>query len=256
MSAGDLARVALVAGGSGGVGQTICRRLSADGCAVAVGYRSNIDAAQGVVDDITDGGGRATTVRLDLADAGGVAQAVETTVTTFGGIDTAIYAAGPYVQMHRVGDVSVEMMREVLEGDAQACFTFLQAALPSLRERRGAFITLSTPAARRHVARDVLSSVPKAAIEALVRAVASEEGRQGVRANAVGVGFVEAGMFFQLMERGDFSEKYVEAALKAIPLRRMGTAEDIAEAVAFLADPARAGYITGQFLQVDGGISL
>src|SRR3954452_3915704 len=99
MSADAVGRVALVAGGSGGVGQAICRRLAADGCAVAVGYRSNADAAQGVVDDITRGGGQATAVRLDLADPASVAQAVEAAVTPFGGIDAAIYAAGPYIQM-------------------------------------------------------------------------------------------------------------------------------------------------------------
>jgi 3-oxoacyl-[acyl-carrier protein] reductase len=249
-------RVALVAGGSGGVGQAICRRLAADGCAVAVGFRSSPDSAQSVVDEIKGQAGQAIAVRLDLSEEAIVASAVEETVSALGGIDAAIYAAGPYIEMRRVGDVPVNMMREMLDGDAQACFTFLHGTLPSLRERQGVFISLSTPAAQRHMDKDVLSSVPKAAIEALVRAVAKEEGRRGVRANAVGVGFIEAGMFFQLMERGDFNEKYVEAALKAVPLRRMGAAEDIAQAVAFLADPERAGYITGQILQVDGGIGL
>src|SRR5947209_19236425 len=102
MSADGAARVALVAGGSGGVGQAIWRRLAADGCAVAVGYRRGVDAARSVADDIAATGGRATAVRLDLGDEAGVAQAVEEAVTAFGGIDAAIYAAGPYIQMRRV----------------------------------------------------------------------------------------------------------------------------------------------------------
>src|SRR4051795_7795565 len=113
-SSDGVSLAALVAGGSGGVGQAICRRLAAGGYAVAVGYRNSSDAAQGVVDDIAGSGGRAIALRMDLGDEASVAAAVDEAGAALGGIDAAVYAAGPYVQMRRVGDVSPGMMREML----------------------------------------------------------------------------------------------------------------------------------------------
>ncbi|MGC4250206.1 MAG: SDR family oxidoreductase [Sphingobium sp.] len=246
---------ALVAGGSGGVGQEICRRLANEGFDVAVVYRGNEESALAVVRDVAALGRQGVAVKMDLEDAASVQSGVMDAVARLGGLNAAIYAAGPYIPMKWVSQVEPGEMQRMMAADAGACFNFLSAVLPEIRKTGGSFTALSTAAAQRHLKQDVLSSVPKAAVEAMIRAVAVEEGRFGVRANSVGVGFIEAGMFFELIERGDFSPEYVDAARKAVALRRMGSAEDIAEAVAFLAGP-RGGYITGQALVVDGGLTL
>jgi NAD(P)-dependent dehydrogenase (short-subunit alcohol dehydrogenase family) len=103
--------------------------------------------------------------------------------------------------------------------------------------------------------RDGLSSAPKGAVEALVRGLAAEEGRYGVRVNAVGPGMLTDGMAARLIDSGDLSEDALAVARRNIPLRRFGTATDIAEAVCFLASD-RAGFISGQKLDVDGGYGV
>jgi NAD(P)-dependent dehydrogenase (short-subunit alcohol dehydrogenase family) len=116
-------------------------------------------------------------------------------------------------------------------------------------------VAITTPATVRYAVKDVLSAAPKAAIEALVKGVAAEEGRFGVRANCVGCGVIMDGMYHQLIERGDFTDRFLESTKQLLALHRLGSAEDIAQAVAFLASD-RAGYITGQTLMVDGGFAL
>ena len=102
---------------------------------------------------------------------------------------------------------------------------------------------------------DVLSVAPKGAGEALVRAVAREEGRHGVRANSVAVGVVDGGMFPGLVERGELSQEWIDTAKKNTPLRRFGTPQEVAAAVVFLSSAA-GSYVSGQSLRVDGGYAL
>ncbi len=103
--------------------------------------------------------------------------------------------------------------------------------------------------------RDGLSSAPKAAVEAIARALAAEEGRFGVRVNLVGPGMITDGMAQRLMASGDLSDSDLEVTRRNIPMRTFGTAADIAEAVCFLASN-RAGFISGQKLDVDGGYGV
>ena len=121
-----------------------------------------------------------------------------------------------------------------------------------VRAAEGSIVAVTTAATSRFPVRDGLSSAPKAAVEALVRALAVEEGRYGVRANCVGPGMLTDGMAERLIESGDLDDRALDAARANIPLRRFGIAHDIAEAVCFLASD-RAGFISGQKLDVDGG---
>jgi NAD(P)-dependent dehydrogenase (short-subunit alcohol dehydrogenase family) len=144
--------------------------------------------------------------------------------------------------------------REIVHADSDGFFHLMRAALPHLRQAHGSVVAVTSAGLVRHPARDILSVAPKAAIEAVIRGVAREEGRFGVRANSVAVGVVDAGMF-QRLAATDLSPTWVEAAKKNAALQRLGSADDVANAVVFLAS-ARAGYITGQRLTVDGGYAI
>ena len=247
--------VAIVAGGSGGIGAAVCRRLAETGANVALTYHRNRDKAQEVRRSVEAVGRHASVAQVDLADAKAVQQFVAETAVAFGGVHTVVYAAGPYIDMRHVSRLDPDLFRRTLGADVFGCYNLLHAALPTLRNTRGAIVAATTPAMRRALPRDVLSAAPKAAIESVIRNIAIEEGRHGVRANCVGVGLLSDGMYHQLRATGDFDERFMAQATASLPLRRIGTAQDIAEAVAFLVSD-RAAFITGQTLMVDGGFSL
>ena len=247
------AGVAFVSGGSGGIGAAVCRLLAARGAEVAFTYNSNAGKAAALVAEIDAEGGRARAVQLDLTDTAAVAEAVAREAA--GGLHTVVYASGPYVSMEYVGRIDPERFWRQCTEDILAFYNLTHAALPHLREARGALVAVTTCATERFPKRDSLSSVPKGAVEALVRATAKEEGRYGVRANCVGPGLMADGMAENLMATGEVDERAQAVALGEISLGHFGRAGDIAEAVCFLASD-RAAYITGQKLDVDGGWTL
>lgn len=246
---------AIVAGGSGGIGAAICRQLAEGGADVALTYHRNKDKAAAVAKAIEATGRQAHMAAVDLNDDAAVAAFVEDTAQRFGGVHTAVYAAGPYINMRFVSKIEPKLFRETMATDIFGCHSLLYACLPHLRKSRGSIIATVTPAVRRSTTRDILSAGPKAAIESLVRHLAVEEGRFGLRANCVGVGLLQDGMYHALRASGDFDDRYIEASKKNLPLGRMGTADEIADAVAFLVSD-KAAYITGQTLMVDGGYAV
>lgn len=246
---------AIVAGGSGGIGQAICRTLAEGGSDVALTYNRNRAGAEAAAAAVREAGRKAEIIQLDLTDDAAVADAVARTAQDFGGVHTAIYAAGPYINMRHISRLEPKLFRETVATDVFGCYHLIHAALPELRKSRGVVVALATPAIRRYAVKDVLSAAPKAAVEAVVKGVAAEEGRFGVRANCVGVGVISDGMYHQLLATGDFDDRFIESTKAVVALRRLGTADDVAGAVAFLASD-RANYVTGQTLMVDGGYAL
>lgn len=245
-------RAVLVIGGSGGLGSAICRALAPEWASVAVGYRANEAAARAVAENLD---GKGIAVRCDLGDAAGIAAAIAATNGPQAPLGGIVFAGGVAIEQPFVSTISEEQWRQVIEVELIGFTRVVAAAIPVLRANGGGSITAITSVANyNYPPGDALSSVPKAAIESLCRAVAKEEGRAGIRANAVAPGIIDAGLGAQFLT--DFYSPDVwETQRRRIALRRFGTGEDIADAAAFLAS-ARARYITGQTLIVDGGFSL
>lgn len=209
-----------------------------------VTYRTRREAAERAVEEALACGVRAQALHLDLDQPSGL--------NSLGAVHTLVYAAGPHVPMRHLSEVEPALMAAQLADDAAAFFAVVHAVLPALRATHGSIVAVTTAATTRFPVRDALSSAPKAAVEAMVRALAAEEGRYGVRVNAVGPGMLTDGMAERLITSGELDQLALDTARENIPLRRFGVAADIAEAVCFLASD-RAGFISGQKLDVDGG---
>lgn len=247
--------VALVIGGSGGIGSAIARRLADHGVKLAITYRNNEGAANDVARAIEAGGGQCSVHQVALGDLESVRRCLDSLAERHAAVHSLVHAAGTYIDQPFVSQVTPEQWRNTMDWDVNGFFHVVHAALPHLRSSRGSIVFISSAGLKRFPPGDVLSIAPKGAIEALVHAIAREEGRFGVRANSVAVGVVDAGMFPKLVERGELSQAWIDAAIKNTPLRRFGTPEEIADAVVFLAS-SRARYVTGQTVFVDGGYTL
>ena len=246
---------ALVTGGSGGLGRVCALLLATQGATVALTYRSNEAAALATKKSIEDAGGRAVVIACDVTDIDAARHAVETADEELGGLHTLVHAAGPHIPQQHLSTISPSTYAEHLQREAGGFFNVAQPALVPLREASGSIVAITTAATVRYPVRDSLSSGTKGAIEQLVRAIAAEEGRFGVRANSVGPGMLTDGMAERLIASGDLDEDALAVTRANIPLRRFGSATDIAEAVCFLASD-KAGFISGQHLCVDGGYSV
>lgn len=256
MSATATARpVALVTGGTGGVGDAVSTRLAAAGYDIAFTFNSNTAKADALTERLADAGARVHARPVDLTDAQAVDRFVESTVAAFPGIDVVVHASGPYVEQRYVSTFTSEQFRQHVDQELVALFEIARASLSHLRTSVGSLTAVTSVGVRRFPAKDALSSVPKGGMEALIRAIALEEGRYGVRANAVAPGILGDGMMGMLASTGDVPAHQRVHLEATIPLRRLGLSGDVADAVCFLASPA-ASYITGQTLDIDGGYSL
>lgn len=251
----DRRPVVVVTGGTGAVGSAVCGMLAGSGYDVAFSFHANAEKASALSSDLAAQGAATHFDSLKLADPDAVEAFFAAVIDRFGHIDAVVHAGAPYPPQRFFSSFTPDQFRWHIDQELHAFFEVARCALPHLRASKGSLTAVTSVANRRFPARDSLSSIPKAGIEAVVRAVALEEGRYGVRANAVGPGVLKDGQAIPLRETGDVPPEMRDRLERNIPLRRLGEGADIAAAVCFLVSPA-ASYITGQFIDVDGGYSL
>ena len=247
--------VALVAGGSGGIGAAITRAFAAAATEVVFTYNRNKTMADQLVKALATPTQRVEALQLSLEDAAATTQRLTEVRARFGRIHSVVYAAGPVTPINFVGAITEEEWLRTFQLDTHACFNLVKAALPILKEQKGGSITaVTTTQFARHLPMSVLSSAPKAAIESMLQVTAREYGRYGVRANAVRSGWLDGGKFADGIG-GQVSDKAKQAITASIPLGALGDPDDVANAVVFLSS-RQARYITGEALSVDGGWKL
>jgi len=247
---------ALIVGGSGGIGAGICRRFAAAGIPVVFTYHHRAEKARVLAEEIAAGGGRCEYERVDASVAAEVQALFARVISRHGRIAHVIYAAGPTFDFNFIGAIPDDDWQRVIQADLNGAFNLIQGAVRCFRAQggSGSVTAVITSAVERFPLKDALSAAPKAAIEMLIRGVAKESGRFGIRANCVGPGWINAGLGKTAIQ-DKLDEKTRESTRRLVPLQRFGEADDIAWAVLFLAS-RQAGYVTGQSLAVDGGLQL
>lgn len=245
---------ALVLGGSGGIGSAICTALADAGTDVALTYHSNREAAERVVADIETAGRSGAAFPLAMGDRTAVDEVMEDVIRRFDRIHTVVNASGSHIAMKFLGDIPPDELWRVMEADTAGFYNVVHALLPHMRKEGGSFVAISTTGLFRWPNKDALSVIPKAANDAIMTGIAREEGRNDIRANSVALGLIDAGLFRKL--KGTvYDDRYIDAAVRNSALKRLGTAEEVAQAVLFFASE-RARFVTGQTLVLDGGYSL
>lgn len=245
---------AIVIGASGGLGRASALALAQDFEGVALTYRNGRDNAVALASELP-ARCKGLPVHCDLAQPESIAAAVSTTLDCFGEIATVVFASGVAIGQPYVSTIGEAQWREVIESELFGLTRVVSATLPLFRRQQyGNYVIIVSVANYMFPPGDALSSVPKAGMEALGRAIAKEEGKFGIRANMVAPGIIDAGLGHHFLETL-YTPEIWEAQRKSIALRRFGAGEEVGAAVSFLASD-RARYITGQTLIVDGGLSL
>lgn len=247
------AGAALIFGATGGIGQAVAREFARAGSDVAIPWRSKRDMAEALAADIGALGRKASIHGCDVTDQASLSAAIESAIAAHGRIHTVIWGAGPLVDQVHLAETTAAQWRRAIDVEVHGFFGAVQAVLPHMREQGGgSFVHLGSAGDLRWPDKDGLSVAPKAANESLVRGLAREEGRNGIRANSVLVGVIEAGMFLELSRQGVFDAAWTAEVHKNLSIKRWGQPEEIGHAAVFLAS-SKAAYVTGQQIAVAGG---
>ena len=242
-------RIALVTGGSRGIGAAISEELGAAGAQVVVNYARNADAAQGVVDAITGAGGQAVAVAGDIATPKGARELVDKVEAEVGPIAILVNNAG-ITRDDLIMRLSEDDWRDVIDTNLGGAFFTCQAlSRPMLKRRAGAIVNITSIVGVHGNAGQTNYAASKAGLIGLTKSLAKELGGRGIRVNAIAPGYIATELTEVLPDQAR------EAILSGTPLGRLGEPADVARAVRFLVSDA-AAFITGDVLAVDGGLGM
>ena len=242
-------KVAIVSGGSRGIGRAIVLELAKEGANVAFNYLESKDKALEVKREVESKGRKALVFQQDVKDLEAMKRMVEETKKSFGKLDIVVNNAGI------LRDKALMLMEEndweeVISTNLTGAFNLIKAAIVTfMKEKRGNIINITSVAGIKGIARQVNYSASKAGLIGLTKALAREVASYNIRVNAIAPGYIETDMVSAL------KEDYKEELLKKIPLNRFGASEEVAKVAVFLASD-RSNYITGQVIAVDGGLAM
>lgn len=239
-------KIALVTGASRGIGAAIARRLAADGFTVVVNYAGNATEAEQVVADIEKSGGRAISAQADVSDAVAVSRLFDGAEAAYGGIDVLVNNAG-IMKLAPLADSDDALFDSQVAVNLKGTFNTLRLASRRLRDG-GRIINFSTSVIGLRLENYGVYAATKAAVETLTAILSKELRGRSITVNAVAPGPTATDLFLH-----GKSPELIERMSKMNPLERLGTPDDIAHAVAFLASPA-GGWINGQVLRANGGM--
>ncbi|MFG1891343.1 3-oxoacyl-ACP reductase FabG [Micromonospora sp. NPDC049051] len=248
MSAGGRP-VALVTGGSRGIGRAVVRQLVRDGYDVAMCYQSSKDAADEVVAEATRDGGRVLAMMVDVSDAAAVRDFVSTTERELGDPDAVVSVAG-IIRDRPLALMADADWRAVMGVNLDGTYHLCRAVIRRMMRRRaGSIVTVSSVSGVAGNPMQTNYSASKAGVIGFTKALAKEVGRYNIRANVVAPGYIDTDMIAAL------SDELETVARDRVALGRVGLSEEIAEVVSFLLS-SRASYLTGQVITVDGGLAM
>ncbi|KYG79233.1 beta-ketoacyl-ACP reductase [Roseivirga seohaensis] len=240
-------KTALVTGASKGIGRAIATKMAQEGANVAFTYLSSVEKGEALEKELAAFGIKAKGFRSNAAEFAAAEELVNAVVTEFGSLDILVNNAG-ITRDNLLMRMSEEMWDEVINVNLKSCFNTVKAATRTMmKQRAGSIINITSVVGLKGNAGQANYAASKAGIIGFTKSVALELGSRGIRSNAVAPGFIETEMTDAL------DEKTVQGWRDAIPLKRGGSPEDVANVCLFLASDMSA-YITGQTLQVDGGM--
>ena len=242
-------KTAIITGGSRGIGKAVCLELARRGCNIVLSFAGNTAAADQTAAECRALGVQALAVQSNVADADAVKALFDAALKQFGAVDILVNNAG-ITRDNLLMLLKEEDFDAVVDTNLKGTFLCMKAAVrPMMKQRHGRIISLSSVVGLHGNAGQVNYAASKAGVIGMTKSLAKELAGRNITVNAVAPGFIDTDMTAVL------PDKAKEAILSSIPMARLGAAEDVASAVAFLASD-EAGYITGQVLAVDGGMSM
>tara|TARA_B100000963_G_scaffold348368_1_gene355854 strand:+ start:1385 stop:2149 length:765 start_codon:yes stop_codon:yes gene_type:complete len=244
----------LIIGGSGGIGSLCAKEFANSGAKVVITYFKNKQVAIDVAEEIDND---VQIYQLDNNDSKLVDETFRKVENDYGSINTLVNAAGFDIPQKFINEIDIDLWRSVIDADINGFFNLVKSGLPYLRKSQGSIVFISSAGLFKYPPGDILSVAPKATIEHVIKGIAKEEGKNGVRANSIALGVIDTGIFHRLREENNtfFDDAWHEAVLNTLAIKRFGLPKEVADTAVFLAS-SRAGYITGHCIPVDGGYHL